>query len=214
MYNKDYHMCFYLLLYVFIELYMFVHICLFLCWGPAPGPRLCSQKATETGVVLSNYQFLVPDYQFVSSRISVCSSPISVVFFLDINLFFLNISFVFLNIACLVPSVISAKLQHVQYPRGRTFGSKIDQKQVQYDRILVPRVVNKSQKTQFSRNDPKWSGNCLYSLWGSWELFYSIITSFYIKIRNLFFLLFITPIPLLNFLFPQWTPIITKTLRS
>ena len=34
--------------------------------------------------------------------------------------------------------------------------------------------------------------------------FYSIITSSYIIKRNLFFPLFITPVPLLNFLFPLW----------
>ena len=68
-------------------------------------------------------------------------------------------------------------------------------------------MVNKSKKTYFSRNVPKLIGNGSYSLWGSWEpVFYIIITLFYIIIRNLFFLLFITPIPLLNFLFPWWMP--------
>ena len=68
---------------------------------------------------------------------------------------------------------------------------------------LVPKVVNKSRKTYLSRNVPKLIGNGSYSLWGSWEpVFFNIILSFYNIIRDLFFLLFITPITLLNFLFP------------
>ena len=68
-----------------------------------------------------------------------------------------------------------------QYPSGRTFGPSNGQNDSTWSDIgpwldigpmwsdLVPKMVNKSLKTCFSRNVPKRFGNGSYNLWGSWE---------------------------------------------
>ena len=135
-----------------------------------------------------------------------------VLFFLDGSLFFLAGSVFFLDGSCFFLDGSSFFLN-----RSLFF---LDGSSFFLDRSLfLPRncqnrsnVVGQwSQKwsTKVKQNVfPEMTQNGLEMVpiasWGPGNRFFNIITSFYIIKRNLCFLLFITPIPLLNFLFPLW----------